>query len=88
MENFDDESNKFGDFTQDSHIADFQWEWGSGHELEGHAPAPPFDHSSFNPDGHFLFIRVSNLSVDDMAFKKDDLDLRQWSMTRMTELIW
>ncbi len=58
MENFDNIHKPFGDFTQDSPHANFKWKSWSGSSSNGKT-GPPFDHSTFGPQGHYLFIQVS-----------------------------
>ena len=51
--NFEDADNPLGMFTQ----ADegLQWTWGNG-TTQNAGTGPPFDHTLFSPEGHYLYI--------------------------------
>jgi hypothetical protein len=51
--NFEDPKNPLGLFTQE--VVGLQWSWGNG-TTQNEGTGPPFDHTMFNPYGHYLFI--------------------------------
>lgn len=57
-DSFESDDTPFGLFTQNSQYADFEWERGSGMESGLKTSGPPFDHTTFGPEGHYLFISV------------------------------
>ena len=73
IESFEQDDNPLGIFVQNADHADFEWERGSG-VIEGDfVTGPPFDHTTFSSDGHYLFIRVSTklglFEFKDLTFK-------------------
>lgn len=55
---FEDFANPFGFFVQDHSDADFEWSRGNGTTINKFT-GPPFDHTTFEPEGHFLYIESS-----------------------------
>ena len=66
-ETFENDDTPLGLFTQNSEYADFEWERGSGMEGGAFVTGPPFDHTTFGPEGHYLFIRSSEHNQDEKA---------------------
>ena len=60
---FEDDSTPFGLFTHNSEYHDFEWERGSGMTEGQYITGPPFDHTTFGQNGHYLFIRVCFLAL-------------------------
>ena len=58
-ETFENDEEPLGVFTQNSDHADFEWSRGSGQGVI--AAGPPFDHTTFDDTGHYLFIKVLDL---------------------------
>ena len=56
--NFEDPLHPWGFFNRTAVSAEFEWERGNGSVAPG--TGPPFDHTTFGPEGHYLYI-VSNL---------------------------
>lgn len=55
---FESDENPFGLFTQYAEQSDFKWERGNGDRKIPGTHGPPFDHTTFGPVGHYLYIRV------------------------------
>ena len=70
--NFEDSSLPFGFFKQDHPSADFEWSRGNGTTVNKHT-GPPFDHTIFSPEGHYLFIASENHNPNDRAYLRTDL---------------
>ena len=62
----DDDPNDLGIFTQDYASSTFKWYRGHGRSQEA-STGPPFDHTSFEPVGHYAYILSSNRTKDDAA---------------------
>ena len=55
--NFENPDQPFGFFNQDDTTPEFSWKRGNGSLGLGQTGSgPPFDHTDFNPGGHFLYI--------------------------------
>ena len=59
---FESDDNPFGLFTQYAEQSDFKWERGNGDRKIPGTYGPPFDHTTFGPVGHYLYIRVRHNS--------------------------
>jgi hypothetical protein len=46
--------------------ADFKWERGAGYS-KSNGTGPPFDHTTFNKNGHYLFINSTLHNVNEKA---------------------
>merc|ERR1711935_245356 len=67
QDSFEDDDTPFGMFTHNSEHHDFEWERGSG-MIEGNfTTGPPFDHTTFGEQGHYLFIRSSEQNKNENA---------------------
>ena len=53
--NFEDDKQPLGFFKPANPSAPFQWIRGNG-STSNRFTGPPFDHTKFSPDGHYLFI--------------------------------
>jgi len=53
--NFEDLENPFGFFRQDDETTDFKFTIGNGTTINKHT-GPPFDHTTFDPEGHYAFV--------------------------------
>ena len=56
---FENDDNPLGMFTQYAPQSDFKWNRGSGAPDTYKPGVPPFDHTTFDTDGHYLYITVS-----------------------------
>ena len=67
MINFENPDTPFGFFTQVHESSQFEWKRGNGTTL-AMGTGPPFDHTHFNPSGHYLYIESSEQTANDKAF--------------------
>lgn len=70
--NFEDPELPFGFFKQDHPSADFQWSRGNGTTVNKQT-GPPFDHTLFSPEGHYLFIASENQNSNERAYLRTNL---------------
>ena len=65
-ETFENDEQPLGVFTQNADHADFEWSRGSGQGVL--AAGPPFDHTTFDDTGHYVYIAVSFSNRQDSNF--------------------
>lgn len=65
--NFENPDEPFGFLNQDDPDADFKWSRGNGTTINQQT-GPPFDHTLFEPDGHYLFIASEQQQADEVAY--------------------
>ena len=64
--NFEDPDEPYGFFSHISETAQFEWKVGNGTTSQ-EGTGPPFDHTHFNPLGHYLFIDSKQQNANDRA---------------------
>ena len=64
--NFEDPLNPWGFFNETETSESFKWQRGNGSIIAG--TGPPFDHTTFGPMGHYLYINSSQGSPHDIAW--------------------
>ena len=64
--NFEDPLNPWGFFNETETSQDFKWQRGNGSIIAG--TGPPFDHTTFEPFGHYLYINSSQGSSHALAW--------------------
>ena len=64
--NFEDPLNPWGFFNETESSQGFKWQRGNGSIVAG--TGPPFDHTTFGPMGHYLYINSSQGSSEDIAW--------------------
>ena len=68
--NFEDDAHPLGFFTQGEGAfapGDFVWQRGNG-TTNNQGTGPPFDHTTFSPTGHYLFIDSMLATIGDFAW--------------------
>ena len=63
---FEDPDKPFGFFRQDDPTAHFQWSRGNG-STTNEGTGPPFDHTTFGPFGHYLYIASDQHDYNERA---------------------
>ena len=64
--NFEDPLHPWGFFNETESSQDFKWLRGNGSIIAG--TGPPFDHTTFGPMGHYLYINSSLGNTHDIAW--------------------
>lgn len=64
---FENPSEPFGIFTQVDETPNFKWKLGNGTTSQD-GTGPPFDHTHFNPMGHYLYIDSKLQNANDKAW--------------------
>lgn len=64
---FEHDFDPLGIFTHNEDHSDFMWNRGAGIDEGSLTTGPPFDHTTFGPSGHYLFIRSSEHNKDERA---------------------
>lgn len=63
---FEDPNEPFGFFRRDDPTSEFQWSRGNG-STTNEGTGPPFDHTQFDPFGHYLYIASDQHNVGQKA---------------------
>ena len=64
---FENPEEPFGFFVQNSETPTFKWKRGNG-TTSNEGTGPPFDHTWFDPTGHYLFIPSNEHEANEKAW--------------------